>query len=63
MKTSSFLQLMGSIFLLMAFLHGLRLLLGWEAEINNRTIPRWFSAVGALIAFWLSHTSFRMAKR
>ena len=38
------------IFLLVAVLHVLRLLLGWEAVINGMVIPMWASVLGVFIA-------------
>jgi len=38
------------IFALMAVLHVLRLILGWEAVINGMVVPMWVSVVGVFIA-------------
>jgi hypothetical protein len=41
-----------TIFLLglIALLHLVRLLLGWEVTLNGTVIPMWVSAIGAIIA-------------
>ncbi|HEY3198644.1 MAG TPA: hypothetical protein VGJ57_11600 [Nitrospirales bacterium] len=41
-----------TIFLLglIALLHVVRLLLGWEVTLNGVVIPMWVSAMGAIIA-------------
>lgn len=38
------------IFSLVAVLHVLRLIFGWEVVINGMAIPMWVSAVGFIIA-------------
>jgi hypothetical protein len=38
------------LFTVLCFLHILRLILGWEAEINHMVIPMWISGVGAVFA-------------
>jgi len=35
---------------LMALLHLVRLLMGWEVTLNGAVIPMWVSAIGAIIA-------------
>ena len=41
-----------TIFLLglIALLHLVRLLMGWEVTLNGAVIPMWVSAIGAIIA-------------
>ncbi len=38
------------ILALVAVLHVLRLILGWEAVINGMAVPMWVSVLGALVA-------------
>jgi hypothetical protein len=38
------------IFAVMALIHVLRLLFGWEVTINGVVIPMWASVIGAIIA-------------
>jgi hypothetical protein len=35
---------------LIALLHLVRLLMGWEVTLNGAVIPMWVSAIGAIIA-------------
>jgi len=35
---------------LMALLHLVRLLMGWEVTLNGAVIPMWVSAIGAIVA-------------
>ncbi len=38
------------VFALMAILHLLRLVFGWEATFNGAVVPVWLSAVGLVVA-------------
>ena len=38
------------IFALVALLHVLRMIFGWEAVINGLVMPMWVSVVGTIIA-------------
>ena len=38
------------VFALVAFLHLLRLALGWEVTFNGAVVPMWLSIAGLLIA-------------
>jgi hypothetical protein len=42
------------IFALIAFIHVLRLVLGWEVTVNGAVMPTWLSAVGLAIAMVLA---------
>ena len=50
MKQGTFLLVTSSIFALIALLHALRLIYGWNVTIGEWTVPVWVSAVGFLIA-------------
>ncbi len=50
-----------AIFLLMAAVHLLRLVYGWEATVNNVVIPMWVSVMGLLIAGALAYFLWREA--
>lgn len=38
------------VFAIIGVLHLVRLILGWEAEIDHMVIPVWISGVGAVLA-------------
>jgi hypothetical protein len=38
------------VFAVICIVHILRLVLGWEANVNGTSIPTWASIVGALIS-------------
>ena len=50
------------IFSLMAALHMLRLIFGWEAVINGLVIPIWVSLVGIIIAGGLAVMLWRESR-
>jgi len=50
------------IFSLMAALHVLRLIFGWEAAINGLVIPMWASLVGLIIAGGLAVMLWRESR-
>jgi hypothetical protein len=50
-----------AIFILIAVVHLLRLVYGWEATVNNLVIPMWVSVVGLLIAGTLAYFLWREA--
>ena len=60
MTQRSFNGLAGAIFGLVALLHALRLLFGWEAVIGGWAIPRWFSVLGLLVAGPLSYAALSL---
>ena len=53
----------GSIFLLVALLHALRLLFGWPAIISSWPVPMWVSWVGVVLAGFLAYSAFRQKRR
>ena len=42
------------IFAIVAVVHALRLILGWEVTVDGVTIPLWASVVGAILAMILA---------
>jgi hypothetical protein len=54
MKQAVFVLVTSSIFALIALLHALRLIYGWNVTIGEWTVPVWVSAVGFLIAGYLA---------
>jgi len=50
------------IFSLVAVLHVLRLIFGWQAVIDGLVIPMWASVVGLIIAGGLAIMLWREAK-
>ncbi len=51
------------IFLLVAFVHALRLAFGWHAVVNTWAVPMWVSWVALGIGLYLASEGFRLARR
>ena len=56
-----YLRISGVFFGAIAFLHMLRLLLGWPAQIAGWAVPLWFSWIAILAAGALCVWAFRLA--
>ena len=63
MKQGAFLLVTSSIFALIALLHAMRLVYGWNVTIGEWTVPVWVSAVGFLIAGYLALQGFRLKRK
>ena len=62
MTQSTFNVVAGVIFTLVAVLHALRLLLGWDAVIGGWEVPHWVSWIALALAGYLGYTAFAMKK-
>ena len=58
MKQGAFLLVTSSVFGLIALLHALRLIDGWNVTIGEWAVPVWVSAVGFLLAGYLACQGF-----
>jgi hypothetical protein len=58
-----YLRISGTVFGMVAILHLLRLLLGWQVVIGGYGFPMWFSWIGAFLAGFLAYEGFRLSKR
>jgi len=63
MKQGAFLLVTSPIFALIALLHALRLIYGWNVAIEEWTVPVWVSAVGFLIAGYLAVQGFLLTRK
>ncbi len=63
MTQNVYLRVTGFIFLLIAILHLLRLVFGWEAVIVERAVPHWLSVVALIVAGYLAYEGFRLGRR
>jgi hypothetical protein len=63
MKLNDFLQVVGSLFIVIAVLHVARLLMGWEIVIGGYAVPIWVSFIGAAVAGFLGYTAFKLEKK
>ncbi len=50
------------LFLLIALLHAVRLLRGWQITIEGAVVPLWESWIGLAITGYLAWQGFRLAR-
>ena len=62
MNRKTFSLVTGAIFSVIAVLHLLRAVLGWNAVIGSFTIPMWLSWVALVVTVYLAYTAFKLAK-
>ncbi len=53
----------GAVFLLIALLHALRLIFGWEAILDGRVMPLWMSWVAIVISGYFAVQGLRLSQR
>ncbi|MCZ6490150.1 MAG: hypothetical protein O7A06_06430 [Acidobacteria bacterium] len=63
MNQKTFSRTASVIFSLVALLHGLRLVFGWEAIIAGWMAPPWASGVAVLMAGYLSYEGLRLSRK
>ncbi len=63
MNQGAFVLLTSSIFAVIAVLHALRLIYGWNVTIGEWTVPVWVSAVGFLVAGGLALQGFLLKRK
>jgi uncharacterized membrane protein len=62
MNQRSFSLLAGIIFIIIALLHLLRILYGWEAVIGGWAVPKWISWAALAVAGYLGFEGLRLSK-
>lgn len=62
MNQKMFSTVVGAIFLVIAVLHLLRAVLGWNAVIGTFSVPMWLSWIAAVVAAFLAYSAFKLAK-
>jgi uncharacterized membrane protein len=63
MSQTAYLKAAAFIFLVIAALHLLRLVLGWQAVFEGWIVPQWVSAVALAVVGYLAYEGFRLSKR
>jgi hypothetical protein len=63
MTQRTFSLVTAGIFSLIALLHAVRLLRGWQLTIEGTIVPIWISWIGLVIAAYLAYEGFRLASR
>jgi hypothetical protein len=62
MNQRSFSLVAGIIFIIIALLHLLRIIYGWEAVIGGWVVPKWISWVALAVAGYLGFEGLRVSK-
>ena len=52
----------GILFFLVALLHAIRLLRGWQVSVEGAVVPIWISWIGLAVAAYLAYQGFRLSK-
>ena len=63
MQSKTFFLTSGVLFTVIALLHLLRLLSGWEAVIAGWAVPLWASAVAAIVSAYLAYEGVRLGRK
>ena len=62
MTQRSFFLITSILFLLIALLHAVRLLQGWQVTIGGAVVPFWVSGIGLAISGFLDYEGFLLSK-
>lgn len=62
MTQKTFNAVAGTVFLVVAVVHALRLLRGWEFAVAGRHVPMWVSGAGLALAGFLAYSAFKLKK-
>jgi len=62
MTQRTFFLVTAMLFLLIALLHAVRLLRGWQITIEGAVVPLWVSWIGLAITGYLAWQGFRLAR-
>lgn len=63
MTQRTFCLMTAVLFSLIALLHAVRLLRGWQVTINGAVVPIWISWIGLAIAAYLAYEGLRLARK
>ena len=58
MNRKTYMTVTATLFVVVAIMHLLRIIFGWQAEISGLNIPFWVSWLGVLVAGALAHLGF-----
>jgi hypothetical protein len=62
LSKNTFALLAGTVFLIVAVTHALRLVFKWELIVAGWQVPMWVSAVAIIAAGYLAYEGFQMRK-
>ena len=61
MKNKGYCNIAATIFLVIAVVHGIRIIRGWDAVIGGVTIPMWASWLAVIIAGCMALCGYKIA--
>jgi hypothetical protein len=62
MTQRTFSLITATLFSVIALLHAVRILRGWQVTIGGGVVPIWVSWIGLVIAAYLAYQGFRLAR-
>lgn len=62
MTQRTFSLITATLFSVIALLHAVRILHGWQVTIGGGVVPIWVSWIGLVIAAYLAYQGFRLAR-
>ena len=62
MNRKTYLTVTATLFLVVATMHLLRMIFGWQVEIGGLSIPFWVSWLGVLVAGALAYFGFTLKR-
>jgi uncharacterized membrane protein YhaH (DUF805 family) len=62
LSRETYMTVTATLFLVMAIVHLLRIIFGWQAEIGGLSIPVWVSWLGVLVAGALAYFGFTLKR-
>lgn len=62
MTQRTFSLVTAALFVLIALLHAVRLVRGWQVTVEGTVVPLWISWIGLAIATYLAYEGFRLAR-
>ena len=62
MTQRTFSLVTAALFFLIALLHAVRLVLGWQVTVEGTVVPLWISWIGLAMATYLAYEGFRLAR-
>jgi len=63
MTQKNFSLVAGMIFFLVAILHVLRVIFGWETIVGGLLVPIWISYFGFIVAGLLAYQGFKLSRK
>jgi hypothetical protein len=62
MNPKTYLSVSGGVFGVVAIMHALRMVLGWDAMIGGWSFPMWTSGLALLLSGFLAYTAYSLRK-